>query len=111
MKLLPQDGEVYVLAHSGAREGKERGMRKRRLKLYWRRLAELKTQAQPRDLLLKKLGAAQDHAGRLVTGLVHAEVSAEGLLSFGSTGRRCARRASARAVTCCAPTSRLTTLN
>ncbi len=82
VKLLPQDGEVYVLAHSGAREGKERGMRKRRLKVYWKRLADLQKQAPPRDLLLKKLGAAQDRAGRVVTGLVHAEVSAEGILSF-----------------------------
>ena len=82
VKLLPQDGEVYVLAHSGAREGKERGMRKRKLKAYWRRLAELQKQAPPRDLLLRKLGAAQERAGRLVTGLVHAEVSPEGLLSY-----------------------------
>ena len=82
VKLLPQDGEVYVLAHSGAREGKERGMRKRRLKAYWKRLADLQKQAPPRDLLLKKLGAAQDRAGRVATGLVHAEVSAEGILSY-----------------------------
>jgi len=82
VKLLPQDGEVYVLAHSGAREGKERGMRKRKLKAYWKRLADLQRQAPPRDLLLKKLGAAQDRAGRLATGLVHAEVSPEGLLSY-----------------------------
>jgi len=30
----------------------------------------------------KKLGAAQDRAGRVATGLVHAEVSAEGRLSY-----------------------------
>ena len=82
VKLLPQDGEVYVLAHSGAREGKERGMRKRRLKTYWKRLAALQKQDGTRDGLLKKLGAAQDRAGRVATGLVHAEVSAEGLLSY-----------------------------
>lgn len=82
VKLLPQDGEVYVLAHSGAREGKERGMRQRRLKAYWQRLAALRTQALSRDGLLKKLGAAQDRAGRIATGLVHVEVSAEGRLSF-----------------------------
>jgi len=82
VKLLPQDGEVYVLAHSGAREGKERGMRKRKLKAYWKRLADLQRQAPPRDLLLKKLGAAQERAGRVATGLVHAEVSPEGLLSY-----------------------------
>lgn len=82
VKLLPQDGEVYVLAHSGAREGKERGMRKRRLKAYWKRLAELQKQALSRDGLLKKLGAAQDRAGRVATGLVQVDVSAEGRLSY-----------------------------
>ena len=82
VKLLPQDGEVYVLAHSGAREGKERGMRQRRLKAYWKRLAELKKQAPARDVLLKKLGAAQERAGRVATGLVRAEVSAQGALSY-----------------------------
>jgi hypothetical protein len=32
VKLLPQEGEVYVLAESGARISKERGMRRRKLK-------------------------------------------------------------------------------
>jgi hypothetical protein len=82
VKLLPRDGEVYVLAHRGAREGKERGMRQRRLKAYWKRLAALQKQECARDGLLKKLGAAQDRAGRVATGLVHAEVSAEGRLSY-----------------------------
>jgi len=71
-----------VLAHRGAREGKERGMRQRRLKAYWKRLAALQKQECARDGLLKKLGAAQDRAGRVATGLVHAEVSAEGRLSY-----------------------------
>jgi hypothetical protein len=35
VKLLPQDGETYVLAESGARIGKERGMRRRKLKTLW----------------------------------------------------------------------------
>ena len=82
VKLLPQEGEVYVLAHSGAREGKERGMRQRRLKAYWHRLAALKKQALARDILLKKLGAAQERAGRVATGLVRTEVSAEGALGY-----------------------------
>jgi Transposase DDE domain len=67
VKLLPCDGEVYVLAESGARAGKERGMRKRKLKRYWERLKALGEQAPPRDVLLKKLGAAQERAGRLAT--------------------------------------------
>jgi len=82
VKLLAQDGEVYVLAHSGAREGKERGMRQRRLKAYWHRLAGLKKQAPARDVLLKKLGAAQERAGRVATGLVRTEVSAAGALGY-----------------------------
>ena len=34
VKLLPQAGEVYVLAHSTARTDKERAMRRRQLKRY-----------------------------------------------------------------------------
>ena len=66
VKLLPSEGELYVLAESGARTDKERGMRRRQLKTYWKRLEELKRQAPPRDSLLKKLGVAQDRAGRIV---------------------------------------------
>ncbi len=80
VKLLPSEGELYVLAESGARASKERGMRQRRLKTYWRRLDELQRQAPPRDTLLKKLGAAQDRAGRIAVGLVHVEVSDAGAL-------------------------------
>src|SRR5450432_574303 len=62
-KLLPQDGEVYVLAASGARTHKERAMRRRKLKLLWQRLRELQAQDLTRDQLLDKLGAARDRAG------------------------------------------------
>jgi hypothetical protein len=82
VKLLPSEGEVYVLAESAARTSKERGMRQRRLKAYWKRLGELRSQEPPRDTLLKKLGAAQDRAGRVATGLVEVEVSAAGALSY-----------------------------
>jgi len=82
VKLLSSEGELYVLAESGARANKERGMRRRQLKTYWRRLAELKKQAPPRDTLLKKLGAAQDRAGRSAGGLVEVEVSAAGVLGY-----------------------------
>ena len=82
VKLLPHEGELYVLAESGARAGKERGMRQRRLKAYWKRLIELKKQAPVRDELLKKIGAAQEKAGRIVKSLVKVEVGAEGLLAF-----------------------------
>ena len=82
VKLLPQDGELYVLAESQARAGKERGMRKRKLKAYWKRLAELQTQRPPRDALLGKLGAAQHQAGRIATSLVKVEVAADGALTY-----------------------------
>ena len=95
VKLLPQDGELYVLAESGARIGKERGMRRRLLKAYWKRLGELKKQQPDRDTLLKKLGAAQHPAGRVVNGLVQVEVGPEGTLSY-RLDRVAVRRARSR---------------
>ena len=64
VKLLAEDGELYVLAQSRARVAKERGMRRRRLKRLWRRLHELRGQSPTRDDLLLKLGAAKKEAGR-----------------------------------------------
>jgi hypothetical protein len=82
VKLLPADGELYVLAESGARKDKERGMRRRQLKRYWARLGELKEQKQSRDKLLKKLGVAQHAAGRVVEHLVEVDVSENGVLTY-----------------------------
>ena len=64
VKLLSEDGELYILAQSRARVLKERGMRRRRLKKLWRRLRELRAQSLKRDELLLKLGAARQEAGR-----------------------------------------------
>ena len=69
VKLLKQDGELYVLARSSSREAKERAMRRRRLKQYWYRLKEISGQKLDRDQLLMKIGAAKKeagHAARLV---------------------------------------------
>src|SRR5690606_15798266 len=41
VKLLPQDGELYVFAQSEDRVAKERAMRRRQLKWLWKRLGEL----------------------------------------------------------------------
>ena len=82
VKLLPQDGELYVLAESEARAGKERGMRRRRLKAYWKRLGQLQRQRPTRDVLLQKLGAAQERAGRVATNLVSVEVASDGALTY-----------------------------
>ena len=64
VKLLPQEGELYILARSEGRREKERGIRQRRLNRLWQRLRELQGQDLTRDDLLLKLGAAQAEAGR-----------------------------------------------
>ena len=63
VKLLKQEGELYVLACSTSRQAKERAMRRRRLKKYWNRLKELQNQKLNRDQLLMKIGAAKKEAG------------------------------------------------
>ncbi len=62
VKLLPEDGELYVYAESRDRIAKERAMRRRQLKWLWARLAQLQAMALARDALLMKLGAAQNKA-------------------------------------------------
>ena len=64
VKLLAHDKELYILARSHPRILKERAMRRRRLKILWRRLHELQQQTLTRDALLLKLGAAKKEAGR-----------------------------------------------
>lgn len=59
VKLLPQDGELYVFASSEDRIAKERGMRRRQMKWLWRRLKQLSGMRLTREALLMKLGAAQ----------------------------------------------------
>jgi transposase len=64
VKLLEQEGEVYILAKSEGRVLKERAMRRKKLKKFWARLKDLLRQAPSRDQLLLKIGAAQKEAGR-----------------------------------------------
>jgi transposase len=82
VKLLPQEGEVYVLAESGARISKERSLRRRKLKALWQRLKEIQAQDLTRDQRLEKLGGARDRAGRAAAALVQTTVSTEGQLTF-----------------------------
>ncbi|MEI6197470.1 MAG: IS1634 family transposase [Verrucomicrobiota bacterium] len=82
VKLLPQDGEVYVLAESGARIAKERAMRRRKLRALWQRLKEIQQQDLTRDQRLEKLGGARDRAGRAGAALVKTTVDAAGQLTF-----------------------------
>ncbi len=81
VKLLPREKELYVLARSKDRVGKERGMRKRQLKKLWARLRALQGMTHTRDALLLKLGAAKSQAP-LAWNLVKVEVTAEGHLNY-----------------------------
>src|ERR1700693_4212560 len=63
VKLVEQDGELYILGRRGPRRDKEQAMRRRRLKKLVKRLHELRQQKLTRDQLLIKLGAARKEAG------------------------------------------------
>src|SRR5271167_3962750 len=62
VKLLPQDGELYVFAQSADRVAKERAMRRRQLKWLWGRLKQLAGMKLTREELLMRLGAARKQA-------------------------------------------------
>jgi len=64
VKMVEQDGELYILARSGPRRDKEQAMRRRRLKQLLKRLHELRQQKLSRDQLLIKIGAARKEAGQ-----------------------------------------------
>ena len=87
VKLLPQDGELYVFAQSRDRVAKERAMRRRQLKWLWKRLAKLAAMTLTREELLMKLGAARSRAPtawRLVGIKVpNARNWAKGCTTFG----------------------------
>ena len=52
VKLLPQDGELYVYAQSRDRVAKERAIRRRKLKRLWARLRQLSAMTLTREALL-----------------------------------------------------------
>ena len=62
VKLLPEEGELYVLAESADRVAKERAIRRRQLKWLWARLKQIARMQLKREELLMKLGAARSHA-------------------------------------------------
>jgi len=65
VKLLPQEGELYVFAQSRSRISKERAMRQSKLRHLLKRLKELRAMKRlRRDELLIKLGEAKSKAGR-----------------------------------------------
>jgi transposase len=76
VKLLPQDGELYVFAQSADRVAKERAMRRRQMRWLWARLAQLAGMKLTREELLMRLGAARKQA-RTAWRLMAIEVAAD----------------------------------
>src|SRR5438445_10473718 len=76
VKLLPQDGELYVFAQSTDRVAKERAIRRRQLKRLWGRLKQLAGMKLSREELLMRLGAARKQA-RTAWRLIAIEVAAD----------------------------------
>jgi hypothetical protein len=62
VKLLAEEGELYVFAQSEDRVAKERAMRKRQMKWLWKRLKQLAVMEVSREEMLMKLGAARAKA-------------------------------------------------
>jgi transposase len=88
VKLLPCDGELYVLARSLPRRSKESAMRRQKLKAYWARLKELQQRAKlTRDELLLAIGAAKEKAGRNAHRLVILHLPANGEQVMAETFR------------------------
>src|SRR5262249_32271221 len=95
VKLLAQEGELYVLAQSRDRVAKERAMRRRQLKRLWARLKQLSTMRLRREELLMKLGAARDQS-RTAWRRVTIEVAAEDATQLSSRSQQIAADTIAR---------------
>jgi transposase len=64
VKLLAEDGELYVLAKSEGRNAKERAMRRKKLVRLLLKLRAMRKSCPSRDQLLMRLGSAKKDAGR-----------------------------------------------
>jgi transposase len=73
VKLFATNGELYVLAKSTGRQGKETAMRRKRLVRLLRKLRAMRHSLPVRDRLLMRIGAAKTEAGRAF-GFVHIDV-------------------------------------
>jgi len=76
VKLAEHEGEFYVLAHSDARQQKEKAMRRRRFKAYGRGLHGLRRRCRAgqrsrisRDTLLGRLAVLKKEAGRMAAAV------------------------------------------
>jgi hypothetical protein len=91
VKLLAEDGELYVFAESADRVSKERAMRRRQLKWLWKRLRELAAMEVPREEMLMKLGAARSRAPT-AWRLVDIEMDKESSMFIYTLNRQKLRR-------------------
>jgi hypothetical protein len=91
VKLLAEDGELYVFTESVDRISKERAMRQRQLKWLWKRLRELAAMEIPREEMLMKLGAARARAPT-AWRLVEIEMDTESSMFIYSLNRTKLRR-------------------
>jgi hypothetical protein len=91
VKLLAEDGELYVYAESVDRVSKERAMRKRQLKWLWKRLRELAAMEVPREEMLMKLGAARARAPT-AWRLIDIEIDKESSMFIYALNRQKLRR-------------------
>ena len=73
VKLFDHAGELYVLAKSTGRQGKETAMRRKRLVRLLRKLRAMRRSLPARDRLLMRIGAAKTDAGRAY-GFVHLDL-------------------------------------
>lgn len=76
VKLLEQEGELYVLSQSTARKCKERAMRQKRLRRLIKRLRAIQGLKTPlkRDALLLKLGEAKKESTQKIWKLLDIEI-------------------------------------
>jgi hypothetical protein len=65
VKLLAQEGEVYVLARSEDRRAKEQAIHRRKLQRLVKGLNALKRRKVSRDVLLQRIGALRGKAGQI----------------------------------------------
>ena len=91
VKLLAEDGELYVFAQSDDRVAKERAMRRRQLKWLWKRLRELAAMEISREEMLMKLGAARAKAPT-AWRLVDIEMDKESSMFIYALNRQKLRR-------------------
>jgi hypothetical protein len=64
VKLYEHEGELYVLAKSAGRQGKEKAIRRKRLARLLRKLRGMRRSLPKRDPLLLRIGATKKEAGR-----------------------------------------------